>query len=301
MPTWLARCLVLAVVAAGVGGAVPASGATQLTRVQVDWSMAEGSGPFSPAVNVYYNGGFRAQCGGAPPGTSGVCEAKDGFHWDQSNFNAGGYARTISLVDEQAEQARRICVEVKHASFRGHYDVAMTITDPDGSTRTTSFGLDTNQVSPMECSPVEVKRPAVNVPPTPDWWLDGRRAVLALGGKCTPTRREIPATDPTSGRQNGTYVESEVNCIKRNRVKHNNSFCNRGTSEGNPRGDGYFFLCYFEIAPGSKRGWRCYRSTERTPGFANASDPHWREKHRNENFQRHAKSLATCLKGRGRK
>jgi hypothetical protein len=143
--------LVAIVICAGLVTAADASAA--VTRIRVDWTGANGQ-EYSPYVNAS-NGQYAGPCARRP----GDCNAAPGFHWEEADFSASGFAHTISYVDDQPEQQRLVCFEVQHPfdpsiPSGGQITGTATITDADGTTtRSVPFAIDKGQRVNLGCSP----------------------------------------------------------------------------------------------------------------------------------------------------
>jgi hypothetical protein len=276
--------------------AFPAHAAASTARLQVDWSADFDKRP-APAVNLYAQGGYRGQCGGpAPPGDASVCRPAAGFHWEQARPNAGGYAQSITVVDDQPERAERFCFEIKHLAPTGHYDVTAVVTDPGGASRTLTYGLEKGQTTPLVCSPDAAPQPApLQVPPAPAWWSQGRTTVLKRGGSCVPTTTEKPKKDPTTGFPAGTFSEQDVTCKVPSKTKGRVDACARGASSGDPGGDAYFFYCEVLSPAGPKARIRCFRGLEDGPHGRDDHGAMWNRFDLVTKRVRFVKTLARCL------
>src|SRR4051812_18611406 len=267
---------------------------------------------FSPNIKLYAEGGSAGDCqspvaptnfpsaGGPFTLSPGPCQPPrvSGFHWEESNPNKGGYYKTIALVDDRPELARRICFEVANGSTAAsdRYEITETVVDPDGSRRTKSYGLAPQDVSPTDCSPVAVPPTPVNDPAPPSWWLEGRSVLLKRGGKCASETTQVPGDDPTTGRPGGaSYSEVEVNCTQG--AGKRLSVCSRGFSNGNARGDEYFFLCGV-YSPRPRPSVWCERKRAKGPA-ENDNNTTWLQRDARTRHPRgFPKRLSTCLKRR---
>jgi hypothetical protein len=259
-----------------------ASASAAITRVQVDWS-----GPpeqdHSPYVNIF-QGGYGGQYAGPCDARDQNCASSPGFHWEEGNFDARGFAHLISYIDDQPEQARRICFELQHPydttlPFGGTMQVTVTVTDPDNSQRTVQFALAKGQRSAVECSPV--KRPAGGTPgdaSPPSWWGGATKFVRSRGGTCDQEVTQRIGRDPDTGRESGTYQERFSSCRHRipkavfvalggnpNSPVPPAEGCTSIVQQGNPNGDEHAWSCNIFAAPGTeakpnRAPWRCSRS-----------------------------------------
>ena len=296
---------------------ISAAPAEAVTRLRVEWN-APSQYEFSPAVRASVAGGSSGDYSG-PCQQPGNCRTPgSGFRWEEANPNAGGYYQTISLVDDQPGQGRRICFSVRHpyaADFPTdpRFQINVTVTDTNGATRTQSYSLAKGQTSEVDCSPVFRPPPGLGTVRPPSWWLQGRRLISRRGGKCRSSTSQIEARDPRTGDPGGTYTETAVQCrhviLKRLGVKWGGNpaartlaeGCSSIISRGNPEGDGYVFSCrIFSTRSGSRNptmsSWPC----ERSKGLDlrdgdRRSDRAWTARRTPRSRKRQAGTLARCL------
>jgi hypothetical protein len=318
---------VLGVVVSVLPASAGSAGAA-VTRIKVEWSAQSPPGQpqsaweFSPYVSVFVGGsgggGYTGPCS-----QEGNCEASPGFHWEEANPNPGGYAQAISFVDEQPTRARQVCFEISHPYATDYptdpqFSVVVTATDPDGQSRSRSFTLVKGQRTDVDCTPVF--RPIPELPAKakqpPAWWLEGRKLLKARGGSCKRSTDRLPASDPRTGRPEGTYMEVSVVCShaipKRLFVKFGGNpaapnpaeRCSSLVTEGRPEGDGYAYSC--EIFSGGGRraklttsSWSCarFKSFERYPGgrVLKEADRTWSARRSTRSRKYRVKTLAGCL------
>ena len=312
--TGLVICLVLS-------SAAPADAA--VTRLRVEWSTPS-QHEFSPAVRASVTDGPSGDYSG-PCQQPGNCRTPgSGFRWEEANPNAGGYFQTISLVDDHPGQARQICFTVRHPYAADwpsdpRFQINVTVTDPDGATRTQSYSLAKGQTSEVDCSPVFRPPPSLGTVRPPAWWVQGRRLIRKRGGKCTRSTSQVEAQDPRTGDRGGTYTETYVACRhrvpKRLFVKWGGNpaaptgfeTCSSLISRGNPEGDGYSFLCRIFSArrmggnPGPS-SWLCQRAKHLDLRDRDReADSAWTAQRTPRSSKRRVRALARCLARRPRR
>jgi hypothetical protein len=295
---------------------VSAADAQGATRLRVDWS-APSQHDFSPRINLYSSGGLSGSYNG-PCSGPGNCSAGGGFHWEEANPNAGGYYQTISLVDDQPAQRRRVCFEIGHpyaADFPGErqYQVTVQVTDPNGAPRTRTFTLSKGQTTQAECSPAAQPRGQLGKVRPPAWWTQASRLIRARGGRCARSTEHIQGQDPITGERRTTYTETFTACRHRvpkrlfvrwggNPAAPNPSeSCSSIVSNGNPLGDGYSFICTLFGARRARgnpivSAWRCQRFKHLDLQTGDGrSDRAWTAQRRPRGFENRVRSLRRCV------
>jgi hypothetical protein len=159
----LRACGPVVLVVALLVAAADASAA--VTRIRVDWTGANGQ-EYGPYVNSSI-GQYAGPCAKS----ASNCNASTGFHWEEADFSANGFPRTISLVDDQPEQKRQVCFEIQHpmdpsVPSGGQITGTAVITDPDGTTtRSVPFTVDKGQRMDLGCSPATTTTPVASPSP----------------------------------------------------------------------------------------------------------------------------------------
>lgn len=277
----LSRLTICAALVLGTFLAGPTGAHAGMTRLRVDWTS---TWPDPPYVQVYVGWEFSGECGGSRSREPIFCQPQSDLHWENT-LDQNGYPHTFTVVDDRPELARKICFRMGITSY-GQYDVTATTTDPDGTQNTKTYrfdgGLGTGSGS-LDCTPVGLP-PARTPPPTPAWWLEGRKVVLGYGGTCHQAS-EVSELLLDRNFHSHAYLESGMGCDYR-RPGRAAAYCGLfwNTPAGGDTDDHYECLIW---APKAKPNGRCFRKTgngfwfERTPRGKILGEP---------------KRLSTCLK-----
>jgi len=277
-----------------------ASADAAVTRLALDWSTDSSDRHQNPNVTVFVGGRSVGSYFSRCPTYCSLHEP--GLRWEETNFNLGGFARTISLIDDQPGDGRRACFEIgappdQETTMR----ISATLTDPAGASRTVQTTLTAGQTSPVECAPTTFfpASPAVD-PSRPSWLEEGIKVLIGRGGRCERGAGTLPAMDPTTGRFNGTFSNDAESCFGAG------GNCSATGDHGNPRGDDYEFSCRIGAARPQRATWTCVRGKSATytqsgpPGVNVDETADWSSGPTTVFPRRSAPTLAGCLARRAR-